>query len=162
MSFICGSGDRADGAMRILTELAMCCLPAIEEGPSRCTCWETEYDEPQSEVGNPAIDVWPSMCDDCAFRPDSPERNGDDRYVEPHENEPFWCHRGMRKVTGWRHPAGIFVEADGDYYGPPARILELPSGKRAAVPFRADGTPAQLCAGWSARQRAADRVGDEA
>lgn len=158
MSFICGSNAGGDGAIRVLAKLVDCCIGSANGGPGACTCWEVEYDQEQTPPGEPAVEVWPSMCDDCAYRPDSPERQHDDRYVEPPDNgEPFWCHRGMRKVRDWRHPAGIFVEADGDYYAPPGRYLEAEwlDGRitRTAVPFQANGEPAKRCAGWAAHER---------
>lgn len=95
------------------------------------------------------------MCSDCAYRPDSPERNGNSMGCNAAQLEQlaaegtrFWCHDGMRKPVAWRHPAGIRIattsEADGDYQPP---IVE-------AVPYRADGQPGLLCAGWVARNRA--------
>lgn len=160
MTFLCGD-DQAGGALRILAKLADCCAGAIENGPVHCTCWEPEYDRRQvAELKPPAIAAWPTMCDDCAYRSSSPENHGDDRYTErpEHGTQPFWCHRGMRKVVGWRHPAGIYIEADGDYYEPPGRMLVTTKfagavAERTPVPYQADGQPAKQCAGWAARER---------
>jgi len=58
---------------------------------------------------------------------------------------PFWCHQGMRKLVAWRHPAGVTVPVTVDGYGPPGVD---------GVPYRADGTPAEVCGGWAARRRA--------
>lgn len=135
---------------RLLAELAHCCLGAVEGGPGSCTCWEPEYDLDQAPIrpGQPTART--KMCDDCAFRPDSPERTGDDRYTHVGEDlaalPNFHCHQGLRRPVRWRHPLGIVIEADTDGYAPPIRD---------GVPYKADGTPADMCAGWAAHQLAA-------
>lgn len=149
---ICHGSEAPPQALRILTELATCCLGAVEYGPHRCTCWEPEYDVPQSL---PRLDVEPAtrakMCADCAFRPDSPERTGDDRYQHSDEDPAglpsFWCHQGMRRPVRWRHPAGITVDAETDGYEPPVMVRGGES-----VPYKADGSPGDRCAGWTAHQ----------
>lgn len=66
----------------------------------------------------------------------------------------FWCHQGMRKPTAFRHPdLGITVATTTDGYDPP--II-------ADVPYRADGTPGQRCAGWDAMRRALGGVVEQA
>nr|MDT0660822.1 hypothetical protein [Micromonospora sp. DSM 115978] len=55
---------------------------------------------------------------------------------------PFWCHQGMRRPFRWEHPDGRTVDGSPDDYQPPTL---------AGVPFRADGSPGLLCAGWAAR-----------
>lgn len=147
-----------EGPSRVLALLTACCYGATTIGPEACVCWEVVYDEEQVDVApvDPAsIEPWPEMCVDCAYRPDSPERSDDERYAHaemldelPHGDVPFWCHRGMRKVKEWRHPSGIVVQADGDYYEPP---------QRDGVPFQYDGTPARQCAGWATRHELAKR-----
>ena len=86
------------------------------------------------------------------LRTDSPERNGDDEYGHSAPGDldrlvetghPFWCHVGMRKPVAYVHPAGVRVEARHDHYTPPVV---------AGVPYRADGTAGDLCAGWLARR----------
>lgn len=57
----------------------------------------------------------------------------------------FWCHQGMRRPLYWEHPAGVRITGSPADYDPPIEDL---------VPFKADGTPADLCAGWAARSRA--------
>jgi len=93
------------------------------------------------------------MCEDCAYRPQSPERSGDDRYAGDADQleawastgTPFHCHDGMRKRVARWHPAGRLILDSADTYEPPIR---------EGVPYRADGQPGLLCAGWDARRRA--------
>jgi hypothetical protein len=55
---------------------------------------------------------------------------------------PFSCHQGMPRVTVWVHPmTGITRPVTEDDYKPATR------GGRG---WLADGTPAELCAGWGA------------
>jgi hypothetical protein len=142
-----------------------CCDGAIDKGPGGCTCWIPIYDRPQAEppldtvvavaLGQLQPDVRDRMCADCAYRPGSPEKtgsddvNGDAQQLEhlAATGNRFWCHDGMRTPKAWRHPAGIEIPAapgDGDYQPP------IHDG----VPYRADGQPGLLCAGWDARRRA--------
>lgn len=142
-----------------------CCPGAKDGGPAACTCWQPVYDLKQTEppvetivavaLGQLEPDVRDRMCSDCAYRPNSPEKTGsDDVNGDPQLLEQlaatgtrFFCHDGMRKPVGWRHPAGIeipAVDTDSDYQPP---IIE-------SVPYRADGQPGLLCAGWAARRRA--------
>jgi hypothetical protein len=56
----------------------------------------------------------------------------------------FACHKGMRRVILWRHPDGReLVAGDGDYHPP---MIGLAA-------FKADGSPADYCAGWDAHRR---------
>lgn len=153
----CGAGnpDWPDAGERA------CCYGAAEYGPQGCTCWQPEYDLPQQPtdrylVGLLAAGVQPNtralMCGGCAYRPDSPERRGDPRHVADADEleriaatSRFWCHQGIPRVVRWVHPAGVVAP------GHPAAYEPLTVGP---VPLRADGTPAELCAGWAARRRA--------
>ena len=55
-----------------------CCFAAFDRGPQWCTCWEPVYDLEQEEPNLVAVPATrTTMCDDCACRPDSPERSGD-------------------------------------------------------------------------------------
>jgi hypothetical protein len=139
-----------------------CCAGAALYGPDRCTCWVAEYDLEQAEVDQEAVQalaagVAPNtrdrMCPDCAYRPGSPEKSGDGTCVGDAgtleglamRGERFWCHQGVRKPVAWRHPSGLEIPGHDGGYEPP--II-------AGVPYRADGSPAELCAGWDARRRA--------
>lgn len=140
-----------------------CCDGSAIYGYSRCTCWRPVYDCEQTPprctdarliaAGVPA-NTRERMCTDCAYRPDAPERNGDPHFRgdAAHlerlaaDGTPFWCHQGMRKVIAWRHPSGVEIpDAVGASYDPPPL---------AGVPWKADGTPGDMCAGWAARRRA--------
>jgi hypothetical protein len=128
-----------------------CCEGALFDAPQACTCWKPVYDLEQrapvpGEAGLPA-----GMCADCAFRPKSPERqgapgyNGDAAALDElvTSGSPFWCHQGIRKPVKWVHPSGAEVAGHPADYQPP--IV-------AGVPFKADGTRADLCAGWAVRR----------
>lgn len=154
MTFMCGGSRSApDDALRVLSQLATCCIEAAVDGPAACTCWTTTYDLDQAlvdEQSNPTTRA--TMCADCAYRPSSPERRGDPRHEFGDPNDelpdgdvPFWCHQGMRKAAAYTHRLGISVQPSSDYYNPPRRVVD-----GAAVPYRADGSAAERCAGWAA------------
>ena len=168
MTFICGSSSMPGRVGRALLALGSCCLDAVEGTLADCTCWEPEYDLDQAPLveGVEAV-TRDKMCGDCACRPDSPERTGDERYQHTDGDvgalPSFWCHQGMRRVVRWRHPSGLTIEADSDDYHPPMRTIRgaVPVGEAGetmvvsiAVPYKADGTPADRCAGWAAHQEA--------
>lgn len=129
-----------------------CCYGATL-GPDRCTCWEPVYDVDQQPIraGMPMPPVPVRMCGDCAYRPGSPERRGDESYTGNADfldelvatATPFYCHAGIRRATAWRHPADVEIPGHPGAYDPPIKD---------AVPYKADGTPANLCAGWLLRR----------
>jgi hypothetical protein len=129
-----------------------CCIGSAAMGPQYCTCWEPVYDLEQHDItpGKPAS-ARSTLCGDCAYRPGSPERSGDERYIGDPEflaqiaqtGDIFWCHQGLRRVVKLRHPSGAEVVIETDHYDPP---------KDGGVPFKADGTPGDICAGWSAHR----------
>jgi len=131
-----------------------CCIASAVKGPQYCTCWEPEFDAGQQDPrpGKPGQRA--ARCPDCAYRRDSPERSGDDRYNGDAEfleriavtGEAFWCHVGIRRAVALVHPSGARVSLLhlGDYRPPVV----------GGVPYKADGTPGELCAGWAARRRA--------
>lgn len=128
----------------------LCCIGSAMYGPERCTCWEPVYDleqvKPRPDL--PA-DVRSSMCHDCAYRPGSPERSGDPRAAGTEEalralvdgGDIFWCHQGIRRPIRFEHPSGITVPGSDLAYDPP--IID-------GTPYRANGTPADMCGGWAA------------
>lgn len=154
----------AGEGLAIALVVTQCCYGAAERGPTECTCWTPEFDVEQSTpdieavVGFALGEMDPPrrerMCGDCAYRPESPEKtgaesvDGDAAMLErlAADGTRFWCHDGMRTPVAWRHPAGIRIPAVGvgDYQPP---IVD-------GVPYRADGQPGLLCAGWLARNRA--------
>lgn len=129
-----------------------CCYGAIMYGPQRCTCWDARYDQEQADPvpGKPA--TRDRLCADCAFRPGSPERlgvpgyNGSEGELDDlvMTGSPFYCHQGLRHQVSLVHPSGAEVQAHPGAYDPP--IVD-------GVPYKADGTPGELCAGWAARRR---------
>ena len=128
-----------------------CCEGSAYRGASGCLCWEPVYDleqaEPRTELPS---GLRPSMCGDCAYRPGSPERQGDPAAVADQagldalvaSGTPFWCHQGIRRPIEWRHPSGMVIPGSALDYRPP--IVD-------GVPFKANGEPGELCAGWAAR-----------
>lgn len=150
----------------------MCCLGAAVHGAAGCTCWEPIYDLDQQELKVGPAALCDTMCADCAYRPGSPERRGDPRMIADETallaltvtGDPFFCHQGIRRVERFEHrPDGCSAEAC-------AEILAADSQVRVAVaevgpgaydppivdgvPYRADGQPAALCAGWMKRTSA--------
>jgi hypothetical protein len=160
--FACGPG--AELADQFPDVAEYCCYGRTVNGPTACTCWRPVYDHEQQPVdqtklaelaaGGPPI-TRARMCADCAYRPNSPEKSGDPTYAGDAETlealavkaERFWCHEGMRIPTKWIHPSGAEAPGHAGSYKPPTDTA-------LGVPFRADGTPAELCAGWDARRRA--------
>lgn len=122
-----------------------CCYGELHHGPEGCTCWEPTFDDEQAE---PDTSTRPKTrakcCRDCAYRKGSPERvrgEGPDlRDLAGSPGRAFWCHQGMRLIVAWRHPDGRERPAHpGDYF--PAIVN--------GVPYLADGTAGQRCAGWA-------------
>ena len=115
-------------------------------GLEGCTCWVPVYDVAQVDPAPGDLEPRAAMCGDCAFRPGSPERadewTREALYDLAEPGRPaFFCHDGMRRPVAWRHPAGPEVPGHPDDWQPPIR---------AGVPYRADGRPGLLCAGWTA------------
>jgi hypothetical protein len=128
---------------------APCCMSGAMHGPRACTCWQPVYDREQAE---PKLKLQPASrtkcCADCAYLNGSPEKlagRGEELDDIAGDGSRFSCHQGMRRVLVYRHPNGREIAADPAEYQPP--IVGL-------VPFKADGTPADLCAGWAARRKA--------
>jgi hypothetical protein len=135
-------------------DATICCYGSVDR-PDRCTCWQPVYAVEQAPPRPPAdpgdLQVQEGMCGDCAFRPGSPER-GDEwmaeaLYAAAAGGIPFWCHQGMRRPDHWLHPDGRRVEGSSDDWQPP--IVNR-------IPYRADGAPGLLCAGWAAVAAARD------
>lgn len=117
-----------------------CCYGSID-GPDQCACWQPVYDTDQQETrGGSMVQARTVPCHDCAYRPDSPEQR-DCVPLPGRSRGVFWCHQGMRRIVGWRHPDGRYAPAGAGAYDPPS----LAGG---AVPLKADGETADLCAGW--------------
>jgi hypothetical protein len=133
-----------------------CCDGSAVKGPQYCTCWTPRFDMDQQPVTEGEPGTRTALCGDCAYRPGSPERQGDERYNGDQEfldrivatGERFFCHAGIRQAVRLVHPSGAEVDllalAPGDYRPP------IVNG----IPYKADGSPGDLCAGWAARRRA--------
>lgn len=144
---ICGTGGEDFPDLGLF-----CCYGVTLDGPSGCTCWTAVYSADQT---TPAVGVPVTrrlMCEDCAYRPSSPEKRGDPMYrgdaVELEmaaETGTFFCHQGLRRIVKWVHSSGAEYPAPPGGYDPP--IVDN-------VPYRTDGMPEELCAGWDARRRA--------
>lgn len=131
----------------------VCCDGSAIKGPQYCTCWTPQFDLDQADPKQGEPGTRDAMCPDCAFKPGSPERSGDERYSGDAEfleriiltGEPFFCHQGVRRAVKLVHPSGAEIEVPPGDYRPP--IID-------GVPRKADGSPGDLCAGWAARRRA--------
>ena len=128
-----------------------CCTGAAMGGPQRCTCWVPVYDLEQQEPRPGPMDVRTSRCGDCAYLKNSPEARGEDGYQGGPEDldemvrdgSPFACHQGIRRPVKYRHPSGTEIPGHPAAYDPPVI---------GGVPYKADGSPADLCAGWAGRR----------
>jgi hypothetical protein len=125
-----------------------CCAGDAIQGPEYCTCWEPVYEAVQARpVPDPdGVVARDGLCGDCAFRPGSPERAEDytreTLFRLADTGRPFYCHDGMRRPVLYRHPDGREVAGDTADWQPP--IVD-------GIPYRLDGRPGMLCAGWAAR-----------
>ncbi len=132
-----------------------CCMGAAMYGPDRCTCWVEVFDlEQQPPQTGLDAGLKPTPCADCAYRPDSPERAGAEHVVGDtamldalvDRGEPFWCHQGIRRVVKLLHePTGT------EHVVPDELAVSYRPPIIAARPYKADGSPADLCSGWAAR-----------
>lgn len=137
---------------------AGCCMGQAVYGVRRCTCWEPVYDCDQAEPVLPvpagSITVRPGgRCGDCAFRKDSPERaelwSEEELLGLAVAGEPFWCHDGMRRPAFYEHPKLGRVSGSTADWRPP---------QLSGVPFKRDGSPGFLCAGWAQEVRRQERL----
>lgn len=137
-----------------------CCFASAEAGgdSAECSCWRAVYEVEQAVARPPStpedIEARAERCGDCAFRPGSPELSSEFTAEEllqlAGKGEPFFCHDGMRRPAKWVHPAGHEVPGDPDDYRPAIRN---------GMPYRADGRPGLLCAGWAAQSANLSRQG---
>jgi len=119
-----------------------CCWGAVND--TGCTCWRPHLTpRRRASVSEGPQAVRSELCHDCAYRPNSPERqerDGDQLDADP--ARPFHCHQGMPRPTHWTHP-----DTDQRHPGDP---LDYQPVQRADRSWKADGRPADLCAGWAA------------
>lgn len=130
----------------------LCCMGVAVNGPGGCTCWEPVYD---IDIQVPHDGTMPveatSMCHDCAYRKNSPERTGAVGYAGDEEElehivltgKKFYCHQGVRKVTHYRHPSGMVIEAH-----PADYAWKIVKQNGEEFPIKADGSPVEICGGW--------------
>jgi hypothetical protein len=157
MTFICGPTsfvpDHWPDPALWFEEAAYCCYGrAVYDDPSRCSDWEPIFDLEQNPVVEAPADCRTVQCKSCAYRVDSPERQGDEA-VQGNDyllesivrlGQPFWCHQGIRRPIAFVHaPTGIVVPGEAADYRPPMREHR---------PYKADGIAADICAGWAARR----------
>jgi hypothetical protein len=133
-----------------------CCAGSAVKGPQYCTCWVHEYDQEQQEPRPGEPGRRPAMCGDCAYRPASPEHAGDQRFQGDArflqeivaKGQKFWCHQGMRRVARLVHPSGAVVDLTET-----GHTVDYQPPITGGVPYKADGSPGELCAGWAGRRR---------
>ena len=140
----------------------MCCSGAAIYGPHRCTCWEPVYDLEQQPLkpGLPLPPIPVKLCGECAYRPGSPESRSEEGYAADADlldelvatGAPFLCHVGIRLPLKWVHPSGAEIPGHPGGYDPP--FLD-------GIPYKADGTPADVCAGWLWRRVRETQRADE-
>ena len=137
------AGGAPEGADQVPDDWAPCCWGSTFDGPEGCTCWVPVFDLEQAPVQEGPATIRGKCCHDCAYRPGSPERVREEAGVENELEDAaagiFLCHQGMRKVIAWRHPDGRQLPQEREHYQPPLH------GRHAV---RADGRPAEVCAGW--------------
>jgi hypothetical protein len=143
-TYICGGGPALPPAN---PDEPWCCESAVFSDGRDCACWVAVYSPTPTrdvQAGPPRIRT--SRCRDCAYRPDSPERKAGEE-LKASLREPFTCHQGMPVLLGYTHPdpdVGLCLWAPGlfdrDNFGP------IMVGDRS---WKADGTTADLCAGWA-------------
>lgn len=156
MTYLCGGNALPDLNWPDAGQ-GMCCARAWDTDGHGCTCWEPIYDTPTRATPDPTTPpaTRPTMCPDCAYRPNSPERRGEEHVSgDTYELDQavttgrvFSCHQGIPRVTAYRHPTGAV-------FTPPADITAAAYEPRIrdGIPYKADGTPADVCAGWAARR----------
>lgn len=165
------SGIRICGGVNLPDDIpdtgGSCCQGSAIMGPTHCTCWTEEWTLDQQPIGRDVpmpvmIEVRPDQCDDCAYRADSKERAGDpnQRCSDPGELDhiargdvPFWCHDGLRRLVALVHPSGARYDVTSDHYDPPIIAGSDIGSPHPGVPFKADGSPAFICAGWDVRRK---------
>lgn len=104
-------------------ELGWCCEGAAMRDLSACTCWQPMWNLEQQ------LPALPVVREQLMPR----DRGCSDCAFRKDSPE---------RPLAWRHPHGITIDGDPADWQPP--IVN-------AIPFRADGSPALLCAGWAAR-----------
>lgn len=141
------------GALLPAPEGLICCDASANTGGDQCTCWEPVlalqdpirllHEQERIQEGPPCPRR--TACDDCAYRAGSPEREAVDGSIPDYTaRDRFYCHDGMPLAVAYVHPSGAMHRLD----------LEQPVDYQPRIrgdrPFRVDGRPGLLCAGWAA------------
>jgi hypothetical protein len=163
--FVCGPRWLPEGIPDLSSDADPCCAGRALDGPRACTCWIEVFSEPQADprpgpppVPDPLRPCEPGERDGgCAYRAGSPEKRGEPGYGADAADldqiaasgQPFFCHAGMRYLIGYVHPptGTAWSPAQGDFRPP---IV-------GGVPYRANGEPGFVCAGWLLRRYALTR-----
>jgi hypothetical protein len=128
-----------------------CCYGSAHDGPDGCTCWVPVHDSVQAPIDDTMEpEQRTKCCGKCAYRNGSPEREAgrhDELIDHVYSGDRFYCHDGMRQVIEYRHPDGRTAPAD-------APGGEFVPHVENGVAYKADGSPADICAGWGAHRKA--------
>lgn len=161
MTFICNQGPTiplSDEQAKAISDdinnpMNYCCYGSASNGPTHCECWVAEYSDDRQKPKGGDMQLRVTQCQDCAYRHDSAEWN------DPVERAKliahalgdgvFSCHQGTPYVVRWRHPEGMVIEAERDAAGNINTYEPLIIG---STPFKANGEPADLCAGYATRR----------
>lgn len=140
-----------------------CCIGAAMGGAGSCTCWEPVVPPQADPLPSTDLEVRVQRCIDCAFRPDSPEREDGslDTVLEQilrHPDRPFFCHQGLTPITKYRHPSGVTYDPRDlpSNQGKPPMDYQ-PRVNAAGRPCKDDGSQQDVCAGWAAERDRARR-----
>lgn len=163
--FVCGTGWLPEGIPDLSSDADPCCAGRAIDGPRGCQCWIEVFSPPAQAEPRPGLPPVPDPlrpCSTCAYNRDSPEKRSEPGYqAGPDDLErlaatgiPFYCHAGMRYLIGYVHPPS------GRSWSPPLGDFRPPTV--AGVPYRADGSPGFVCAGWLLRRAVLTRQREEA
>jgi hypothetical protein len=157
--FVCGSRWLPDDIPDASSDQDPCCAGRALDGPRGCECWVEVFSGPQAPirpglppVPDPLRPCQPGPHDGgCAYLPHSPEKQGTPGYGADAgdldrlaaEGQPFYCHTGMVYLIGLAHPSGAS-------YSP--KLGDFRPVIKDGVPYRANGQPGFVCAGWLLRR----------
>ena len=140
-----------------------CCYDAASRGPGGCSCWIPEYSTRRRKPLGGTVVERDKPCADCAYSHGSAEQQSafdseNLSHIAASGDGVFFCHQGIAYVVRWRHPLGMVVEAELDAAGAvntyePRYATAALNGNLTSVPAKANGKPADICAGYAARRR---------
>lgn len=122
-----------------------CCETSAHTDGEECTCWTSRLTvEPTDRLQEGPPVIRRTMCGDCAYRPGSREREEADGDPPGYSRaRPFYCHTGMARAVGYSHP-----DVPGEV--PDVTNSDYRCYLFADRAWKANGAPAELCAGWAA------------